>query len=73
MVSENEKLELFDDIIEIFEDFLNDRGITIQNDEKTEALYETDDPDSIANIYGTDYGDLESSLEYILKKWKVIE
>jgi hypothetical protein len=47
-------------IIETFEDFLNDRGITIDNPEKNDS---TGNPKS--NIYGTDYGELQSNLELI--------
>lgn len=47
-------------VIETFEEFLNDRGITIDNPEKNDS---TGNPKS--NIYGTDYGELQSNLELI--------
>ncbi len=47
-------------IIETFEDFLNNRGITIDNPEKNDS---TGNPK--LNIYGTDYGELQSNLELI--------
>ena len=53
------RLEMLCDIIEVFEDFLDEKGIIIPNDEKTQ------DPDA-SNIYGTDYGNLESRLESLL-------
>jgi hypothetical protein len=53
------RLEMLCDIIEVFEDFLDEKGIVIPNDEKDQ------DPDA-SNIYGTDYGNLESRLESLL-------
>lgn len=52
-------------IIEIFEGFLEDRGIVLDNDEK----YEDDDS---ANIYGTDYGELQTCLFDLLTRYKVV-
>ena len=46
-------------IIEIFEDFLDEKGIVIPNDEKDQ------DPDA-SNIYGTDYGNLSDDIESLL-------
>lgn len=51
--------QMIEDIIESFEDFLTRKGIDIPNDEKD------DDPDA-SLIYGSDYGDLQDDLEYIL-------
>lgn len=62
----SEKLELLCGIIETFENFLDDRGIVIENDEKEE------DPESASNIYGTDYGDLESEIESVLQKYGLL-
>lgn len=52
--------ELLMEIIEVFEDFLDEKGIEIQNPEKDE------DPDGAANIYGTDYGNLEETVAEVL-------
>lgn len=46
-------------IIEIFEEFLEERGIDIPNDEKNE------DPDA-STIYGSDYGELENGITALL-------
>ena len=51
-----ERLTLLGAIIERFEDPLDERGIVIQNPEK-------DGDDDASNIYGTDYGELESAIE----------
>lgn len=55
----SERLETLALIIELFEDFLEERGIDIPNDERDE------DPDA-SLIYGTDYGDLSDRLESLL-------
>lgn len=52
--------------IEAFEDFLDEKGIVIPNDEKNE------DPDA-SNIYGTDYGNLSDSIEELLRTYNVLE
>ena len=58
--------EFIGQIIDIFEDFLEEKGIDIPNDEKTES----DDP---AILYGTDYGNLQSALEEMLLNWEILE
>lgn len=64
--------EFICDVIETFEDFLEEKGITIENPEKQEAINDGEDPESFANIYGTDYGWLQSELEESLKFWELI-
>lgn len=59
--------ELVGQIIDGFEDFLDKRGIVLANDEKA------DDPECAANIYGTDYGELQTYIEDTLRKWRLIE
>ena len=53
-------------IIEVFENFLEEHDIDIPNEEKAES----DEP---ALIYGTDYGDIQSELEGLLLSWGVLE
>lgn len=53
------RLETIGAFIEIFEDFLEEKGIVIPNEEKDE------DPDA-SNIYGTDYGNLSDRIESLL-------
>lgn len=60
-IKPNEEMhEFVSCIIEMFEDFLDDRGIDVPNDEKLE------DPDA-STIYGTDYGELEDSIAEFLR------
>ena len=61
-----QRLEFLGCIIDVFEDFLTEKGIEIQNDEKEE------DEDA-AIIYGTDYDNLESSLESLLIQYNVLD
>lgn len=66
--SENtERLETIADFIETFEDFLDEKGVVIPNDEKEES------PDSASNIYGTDYGILSDRIEELLVRYGVLK
>ena len=62
----SERLTNLSLIIELFEDFLDEKGIVIPNDEKDQ------DPDA-SNIYGTDYGNLECRLEDLLIRLGMME
>lgn len=53
-------------IIEIFEEFLEERGIDVPNDEKQE------DSDA-STIYGSDYGELEDAIAEFLARNGYIE
>ena len=55
----SERLETLGLFIDIFEDFLEEKGIDIPNDEK-------DEDDDAAIIYGTDYGNLSDRIETLL-------
>lgn len=59
-------------IIETFETFLEDRNIVLENEEKVDALEDVDDPSEIANVYGSDYGELQTGIESTLMKWNLI-
>lgn len=61
--------EFIGQIIDIFEDFLDDRKVILDNPERSEPGV---DPESAANIYGTDYGDLQSALEELLANWGIM-
>lgn len=65
--------EFICEIIEYFENFLDMKGIELDNPEKQEAVDAGEDEDSIANIYGTDYGWLQSDIEGSLKSWGLIK
>ena len=62
----SERLEVLSSFIEIFEDFLEKRGIDIPNDEKEDDPY-------ASTIYGSDYGELESGIEDLLIRLGMID
>ena len=61
-IKENDFPEFLGQVIDVFEDFLEEKGIDVSNEEKEES----DDP---AILYGSDYGFLESGIMDILKNW----
>lgn len=61
-ISENEISEFTGQMIDIFEDFLDEKKIKLENSEKEQS-------DGAANIYGTDYGILQTDIENILYNW----
>ena len=71
MIDQNDKAEFIGNIIDIFEDFLDEKGVTLESPERDDEM-ESDD-DSVTNIYGSDYDSISDSLEALLRGWKVIE
>lgn len=65
MVKTNDRAEFIGQIIDIFEDFLAEKGIEIPNDDRE------DENDAI--IYGMDYGELQTNLEAMMTSWGVLE
>ena len=68
----SERLETIASFIEVFEDFLEEKGVEIPNPEKEEAVRDGEDPDSIAPICGTDYGNLSDRIEDLLVRYGVL-
>lgn len=71
MINQNDKAELIGGIIDIFEDFLDKKGVTLESLEESDKMEL--DGGTNANIYGTDYDSISDSLESLLRSWKVIE
>lgn len=65
--------EFIGQLIDIFEDFLEERNITLNNPDIDDAIADGQDPEGLAIIYGTDYGDLQCELEKTLVGWEIIE
>ena len=65
--------EFIGQVIDTFEDFLEERGVTLNNPEIDEAVADGQDPDCCAIIYGTDYGDLQDDLEGLLRNWGILQ
>lgn len=63
-ITSEEIAEFVGQIIDVFEDFLESKGVEIPNDEKEQS----EDP---AILYGMDYGDIQSNIESVLYNWGV--
>ena len=57
-------MNICEEIVELFEDFLEKRGVNIPNEDRDAD----GDPDA-AIIYGIDYAELCDSVEELLTKW----
>ena len=66
MISKYELPEFVGQLIDIFEDFLEERNVVLENSEREE------DEDA-AIIYGTDYGELQSAIEFMLDAWHLVK
>ena len=60
-----ERAEFVGRIIDVFEDFLDEKGIVIENEDKEQS------GEGAANIYGMDYGRIQSEIEGILHHWHI--
>ena len=65
MIKASDCAEFIGQIIDLFEDFLEEKGIVIPNPEK-------DDDEDPAIIYGSDYGVLQDGIEEALKNWRLL-
>jgi len=65
LICADDEHEFIGQIIDIFEDFLDERGIKIPNPDKAESGIDA------ANIYGMDYGDIFEQLDSIMRNWGV--
>ena len=54
------------EILDVFEDFLEEHNVVIENPEKEES----NDP---AILYGTHYGELEDELDALLISWGFVD
>ena len=63
--------ELIGQFIDLFEDFLDEKGVVIPNEERDED--EELDAENSANIYASDYDTLSDGIEEILTRWEIIE
>jgi hypothetical protein len=67
-IPQEDTAEFIGEIIDIFEDFLDDKQIVLPNKERDEA-----DDCCNANIYGSDYDTIADKLETLLKNWRVLK
>lgn len=64
--------ELIGQIIDIFEDFLSEHNVTLDNPEIAEAIAQGASPEETAVIYGSAYDQLQEALETTLRNWSLI-
>ena len=66
MISSEDKCEFIGQIVDIFEDFLEEKGINVPNEDR-------DENGSEAIIYGMDYEILSEQIESTLRAWDLLE
>jgi hypothetical protein len=64
-LTQADKAELFGQIIDVFEDFLHEKNVTFENDERENS-------EDAAIIYGSDYDAIRQELENLLVAWNLI-
>ena len=67
-IPSNLEMEFLGQIIDSFEDFLEEKKVSIKNHEKTED----DHSDNPAIIFGSDYDNIEDSIRRLLQNWNIL-
>lgn len=67
-MTNSDKLEFIGQIIDIFEDFLDEKGVKIDNSDRDRDSV-VDSSCGNVNIYGCDYGDLSDRIESTMTNW----
>ena len=67
-VAENDRMELIGQFIDVFEDFLDEKGVVIPNEDR-----DNDPEEEHANIYGDDYDRLQAGIEDTLTAWHILK
>lgn len=69
IISKEDIPEFIGQVIDIFEDFLAEKGIEVPNSEKEDNRHGYDNPDEeMAILYGSDYSEIQTALEELFKK-----
>ena len=66
-INKNNKEEFIGQIIDLFEDFLDEKNVKISNSEAVE-----DGEENAAIIYGNDYDTLHDQIQGVLENWNII-
>lgn len=66
-INKNNKEEFIGQIIDLFEDFLDEKNVKISNSEAIENGEE-----NVAIIYGGDYDALHDRIQGVLENWNII-
>lgn len=67
-IPSNLEMEFLGQIIDSFEDFLEEKKVSIKNHEKTED----DHSDNPAIIFGSDYDNIEDNIRRLLQNWNIL-
>ena len=70
-INNDNRDEFLGQLIDCFEDFLDEKKITLNNHERDEAI--KDGNDSAAIIYGQDYDNIRDKLNNILTNWEILQ
>ena len=68
-----EKAEIIGQIMDVFEDFLDEKGIKIPSSEKEKRKQDPDWEDNEAILYGEDYSRIAEELENMFINWGLME
>ena len=66
-INKSDKEEFIGQIIDLFEDFLDEKNVKISNPEAVE-----DGEENAAIIYGNDYDTLHDQIQDVLENWNII-
>lgn len=66
-INVNNKEEFIGQIIDLFEDFLDEKNVKISNSEAVE-----DGEENAAIIYGSNYDTLHDQIQGVLENWNII-
>lgn len=72
-ISRENLTEFIGQILDVFEDYLEEKEISILNEDRKAAIETGEDPEDLCILYGTDYGELQSGIEEILFHWNLVE
>lgn len=70
-VGYDDRAEFFGQIIDIFEDFLAEKEIEIENEQRED--YGAEEDDELAIIFGSDYDYIRYRLAEMMARWGIAE
>lgn len=71
MIKPKDKAEFIGQVIDIFEDFLDEKDVIIPNDDRDKNP--DYNPENLVNFYGRDYDTVKEKLEHLFRSWKVLK
>lgn len=70
-ITKEDKKEFIGQVIDVFEDFLDEKGIVIPNEDRD--MNPDLEPEVSTNIYGNDYDSIKEKLEKLFINWSILE